>query len=165
LQLGTVSVAGPRIDANAAKIRSLRGACPRAGRRPDPWDRAQARRAKLAADIAALTAAAEAADAADGDPQALPAEIARRDALNQKRGAACARPAAEEGTGRGRKGPYKAKKERRGRPPKPPDGTPPPNRQTNLTDPGSQLMRKSEAPEYRRAYNAPRRWSVPRAAR
>jgi hypothetical protein len=99
-----VSVAGPRIDANAAKIRSLRGACPRAGRRPDPWDWAQARRAKLAADIAALTAAAEAADAADGDPQALPAEIARRDALNQKRDAACARLAAEEGTGRGRKG-------------------------------------------------------------
>ena len=89
LRLGTVSVAGPRIDANAAKIRSWRGACPRAGRRPDPSDRAQALRAtKLAADIAALTAAAEAADAADSDPQALPAEIARRDALNQKRDAA-----------------------------------------------------------------------------
>src|ERR671921_680154 len=69
LKLGTVSIDGTKIDANASKIRSVR------------YDRAQALRAKLAADIAELTAKAEAADAEDGDPQALPAEIARREAL------------------------------------------------------------------------------------
>jgi hypothetical protein len=75
LRLGTVGQAGPdasrgtKIDANASKIRSLRGACPRAGRGPDPWDRAQALRAKLAADIAALTAKAEAADTEEINPQ------------------------------------------------------------------------------------------------
>ncbi len=63
-------IGGTKIDANASKIRSVRGACPRAGHRPDPWDRAQALRQKLAADIAALTAKAEAADATDDDPQA-----------------------------------------------------------------------------------------------
>ena len=150
LKLGTVSIDGTKIDANASKIRSVR------------YDRAQALRAKLAADIAALTAQAEAADAEDSDPQALPREIARREALKAKLDAACARleaeakaraeaerPAYEE-----KKAAYEARKGRRGRPPKPPDGTPPPDRQINLTDPDSQLMRKSKAHEYRQAYNA-----------
>ena len=53
-----------------------------------------------------------------------------------------------------KKAAYDAKKGRRGRPPKPPDETPPPDRQINLTDPDSQLMRKSKAHEYRQAYNA-----------
>src|SRR3954464_9104317 len=66
LRLGTVSIDGTKIDANASKIRSVR------------YDRAQELRARLAADIAALTAQAEAADAADQDPQALPEELARR---------------------------------------------------------------------------------------
>ncbi len=150
LQLGTVSIEGTKIDANASKIRSVR------------YDRAQALRAKLAADIAELTAKAEAADAQDSDPQALPAEIARREALKEKLDAACARlkaearaqaeaerPAYEE-----KKAACDAKKGRCGRPPKPPDETPPPDRQINLPDPDSQLMRKSEAHEYRQAYNA-----------
>ncbi len=150
LKLGTVSIDGTKIDANASKIRSVR------------YDRAQALRAKLAADIAALTAKAEAADAEDNDPRALPAEIARREALKEKLDAACARleaeakaqaeakrPAYEE-----KKAAYEAKTGRRGRLPKPPDETPPPDRQINLTDPDSQLMRKSEAHEFRQAYNA-----------
>jgi hypothetical protein len=66
------------------------------------YDRAQALRAKLAADIAELTAKAELADAEDSDPQALPAEIARREALKAKLDDACARLEAEEGAGRGR---------------------------------------------------------------
>jgi hypothetical protein len=49
---------------------------------------------------------------------------------------------------------YEAKKGRRGRPPKPPDEAPPPTRQSNLTDPDSALMRRSDAHEYRQAYNA-----------
>src|SRR4051794_16901990 len=150
LKLGMVSIDGTKIDANASKIRSVR------------YDRAQVLREKLAADIAELTAKAEAADAEDSDPQALPTEIARREALKAKLDAACARLEAEakaqaeaempeyEET----KAAYDAKKGRRGRPPKPPDGTPPPDRQINLTDPDSQLMRKSKAHEYRQAYNA-----------
>ena len=150
LRLGTVSIDGTKIDANASKIRSVR------------YDRAKALRAKLTADIAALTAQAEAADATDHDPQALPAELARREALKAKLDAACdrleaearaeaeaARPAYEA-----KKAAYDAKKGRRGRPPKPPDDAPPPERQSNLTDPDSALMRRSDAHEYRQAYNA-----------
>ena len=150
LKLGTVSIDGTKIDANASKIRSVR------------YDRATALRTKLAADIAALTAKAEAADAEDSDPQALPAEIARREALKAKLDAACARleaearaqAEAEKPEYEKKKAVYDAKTGRRGRPPKPPEGTPPPERQINLTDPDSQLMRKSQAHEFRQAYNA-----------
>lgn len=150
LRLGTVSIDGTKIDANASKIRSVR------------YDRAQALRDKLAADIAELTAKAAAADAADDDPQALPAEIARRAALKAKLDAACARleaeakaeALAERPQYEEKKAAWEAKKGRRGRPPKPPDERPPPSRQSNLTDPDSQLMRKSKAHEYRQAYNA-----------
>jgi transposase len=150
LRLGTVSIDGTKIDANASKIRSVR------------YDRAQALREKLAADIAELTAKAEAADAEDLDPQALPAEIARREALKAKLDAACTRleaeakaqADAERPAYEAKKAAYEAKKGRRGRPPKPPDETPPPDRQSNLTDPESELMRKSKGHEYRQAYNA-----------
>ena len=126
------------------------------------YDRARAQRAKLAADIAELTARAEAADAQAADPQALPAEIARREALRTKLDAACARleaeareqAAAAQLEYEAKKAAYEARKGRRGRPPKPPDDAPPPERQSNLTDPDSALMRRSEAHEYRQAYNA-----------
>ena len=150
LRLGTVSIDGTKIDADASKIRSVR------------YDRARDLRSKLAADIAQLTAQAEAADAEGHDPQALPAELARREALKAKLDAACerleadaraeaeaARPAYEA-----KKAAYDAKTGRRGRPPIPPDDTPPPERQSNLTDPDSALMRRSDAHEYRQAYNA-----------
>src|SRR5215510_7334876 len=148
LKLGTVSIDGTKI--NASKIRSVR------------YDRAQVLRGKLAADIAALTARAEAADAEDEDPQALPREIARRAALKDKLDAACARLEAEAKARAEAEHPeyakkkaiFEAKRGRRGRPPKPPDETPPPDRQSNLTDPDSALMRKSKAHEYRQAYNA-----------
>jgi hypothetical protein len=62
LKLGTASIDGTKIDANASKIRSLR------------YDRMLELREKLAADIAALTHQADAEDAPD--PQALPRELA-----------------------------------------------------------------------------------------
>jgi transposase len=151
LRLGTVSIDGTKLDANASKIRSVR------------YDRAKALREKLAADIAALTVQAEAADAeVQPDPQALPAEIARREALKAKLDAACVRleeqARAETEAARpeyeAKQAAYDAKKGRRGRPPKPPEGDPPPARQSNLTDPDSALMRRSDAHEYRQAYNA-----------
>src|SRR5262249_10573393 len=65
-----------------------------------------------------------------------------------------ARAAAEHPEYDRKKAVFEAKRGRRGRPPKPPDETPPPDRQSNLTDPDSALMRKSKAHEYRQAYNA-----------
>lgn len=150
LRLGTVAIDGTKIDANASKIRSVR------------YDRARELRTKLAADIAHLTAQAEAADAEGQDPQALPAELARREALKAKLDAACdrleadarAQAKADRPAYETKKAIYDAKKGRRGSKPKPPDDTPPPERQCNLTDPDSALMRRSDAHEYRQAYNA-----------
>jgi hypothetical protein len=79
-------------------------------------------------------------------------------ALKEKLDAACARLEAQAQAERpeyeNKKAAHEAKKGRRGRPPKPPDDAPPADRQTNLTDPDSQLMRKSKAHEYHQAYNA-----------
>ena len=150
LRLGAVSIDGTKIDANASKIRSVR------------YDRAQELRARLAADIATLMAEAEAADSEDRDPQALPAELARRETLKAKLDAACERLEAEaraeaeaaQPVYEAKKAAYAARTGRRGRSPKPPDDTPPRERQINLTDPDSALMRHSDAHEYRQAYNA-----------
>ena len=150
LRLGTVSIDGTKIDANASKLRSVR------------YDRAKQLRAKLADDIAALLAQAEAADAESHDPQPLPEDLARREALRAKLDAACARmqadARAEADAARpayeAKQAVYDSKTGRRGRPPKPPDDEPPPERQSNLTDPDSALMRRSDAHEFRQAYNA-----------
>jgi hypothetical protein len=154
LAVGTVSIDGTKIDASASKIKTVR------------YDRAKALRAKLAIDIAALTAKAEAADTSDEiDPQALPAEIARREVLKAKLDAAVARLEADAKAEynaqlpeyQSKKAAYdeKAKKrQQRGTAPKPPDDLPPSDAQMNLTDPDSKLMRKSNAHEYRQSYNA-----------
>ena len=148
LRLGVVSLDGTKMDANASKIRSVR------------YDRMQELRAKLQADIQALLAAAEAADADDAaDPQALPAEIARREALLAKLDEASARLEAEaraEADAAAADGDEVANDtDGAGEaPPAPADVRPPPERQTNLTDPDSALMRKSQRHEFRQAYNA-----------
>jgi transposase len=150
LKVGVVSIDGTKIDANASKIKSVR------------YDRAMALKEKLKADIAELLAKAEAADAEGDDPQALPAEIARREALLAKLDAACARLEAQAKAEAEAAQPayaekiaeYEQRTGRRGRKPVPPDDEPPPDAQTNLTDPDSALMRKSKAHEYRQAYNA-----------
>lgn len=158
-RVGTVAIDGTKIDANASKHRSVR------------YDRAKALRDQLDADIAALMAQAEAADAEDAaDPQTLPdnvfdgeidSEIDRRQALRDKLDAACrhleceAAAAAEDAREdyEARKAAWQAR-HRRGHPPPAPDPNPPAERQTNLTDPDSALMRKSKRHEYRQSYNA-----------
>lgn len=150
LTLGMVSIDGTKIDANASKSRSVR------------YDRAQELSAKLARDIAEMTAKAEAADASAIDPQALPEELARREALKAKLDAACARLEAEaraeaeaaQAAYDAKKADYDRKTGHRGSAPVPPDPTPPAERQSNLTDPDSSLMRRSDRHEYRQAYNA-----------
>jgi transposase len=89
LHLGTVSIDGTKIDANASKIRSVR------------YDRAQQLRAKLASDIADLTAKAEAADADDADPPgAAGGTGAPEDAKGQAGCRLCAAGSGIEGRGR-----------------------------------------------------------------
>ena len=131
LKVGTVSVDGTKLDANASKIKSVR------------YDRIQALRKKLAADIAELMEQAELADCTDADDGlSLPDEISRREALKAKLDAAAERleEAAAEEHGDNDDG---------GLPPEPA-----PDKQTNLTDPDSSIMRKSARHEYRQAYNA-----------
>ena len=77
LRVGLVSVDGSKFKANASKHRSV------------TYERAGALIARLEGEIAALLGRAEAADAAgEDDPQALPKEIARREALRDKLDAA-----------------------------------------------------------------------------
>ena len=152
LRVGLVSVDGPRFAANASKHRSV------------TYERAGGLIAQLEGEIAALLGRAEAADAAgEEDPQGLPKEIARREALRDKLDAARrrleaqaeARAAAERGAYEAR---LAAREKRRGRAkgkrPKPPAKTPGASEQSNLSDPDSRLMRKSKSHEHRQAYNA-----------
>ena len=152
LKLGTISVDGCKIDANANKHKSVR------------YDRACELREQLRLEIAALMKKAESADASgEADPQALPAEIAHREALKAKLDAACERLEAEA---KARAEAERADYERRkaahetdgrnggGKPPSPPSDKPPPAQQSNLTDPDSRIMRKSRRSEYRQSYNA-----------
>jgi transposase len=124
LKLGMVSIDGTRIDANASKIKSLR------------YDRIESLRAQLEADIADLIKRAEDADVSgESDGLCLPEEITRRQSLKDKLDAAAKR--LEEAAGNDDD-----------------DKPPKPDKQTNLTDPGSAIMRKSTRHEYRQACNA-----------
>lgn len=131
LKVGMVSVDGTKIDANASKIKSLR------------YDRIEVLRAKLETDIGELMARAEAADNTNSDDGlSLPDEIARRQSLKDKLDVAARRleDAAHDDNDDDDpdKGPARPKADK----------------QTNLTDPDSAIMRKSARHEYRQAYNA-----------
>ena len=77
LRVGLVSVDGSKFKANASKHRSV------------TYERAGGLIVQLEGEIAALLSRAEAADVAgEEDPQALPKEIARREALRDKLDAA-----------------------------------------------------------------------------
>jgi len=152
LRVGTVSVDGTKLDANASLHKSVR------------YDRAGQLVTQLQGEIAELLAQAEAADArGEVDPQALPAEIARRDTLRSKLDAArqrleaqAADRAAAEQAGYEAKVAARATRSGRAksRHPKPPSGTPEPDAQSNLTDPDSRVMRKNKRSAYRQSYNA-----------
>ncbi len=119
-----VSIDGTKIDANASRIKSLR------------YDRIQSLRTQLESDIADLIKRAEDADVSgESDGFCLPEEITRRQSLKDKLDAAAKR--LEEAAGNDDD-----------------DEPPKPDKQTNLTDPDSAIMRKSARHEYRQAYNA-----------
>ncbi len=152
LRVGTVSVDGTKVDANANKHKNIR------------YDRAQALRAQLRVEIEELLERAESEDAQEvADSQALPEEMARREELKSKLDEACAelerraKTAADAGQAdHDRK--VASRERRRGRRKgpriKPPREEPEEGRQINLTDGDSALMRKSKRHKYRQAFNA-----------
>ena len=152
VKVGVVSVDGSKFAADASKHRSVR------------YDRAGELIEQLRLEIAALMERAEAADAgASEDPQALPREIARREALCARLDAARrrleaqakARAAAERAAYEAKLAAHAGRKGRaKGKRAKPPDETPRGDEQSNLSDPDSRLMRKSKRHEFRQAYNA-----------
>ncbi len=152
LKVGLVSVDGTKVDANASKHRSVR------------YDRARELVEQLKMDVADLLARAEQADGSGvEDPQALPAEIARREVLRAKLEAAAERLEAQaKARAEAERAEYEAKLaardkrpgRRKGPKPKPPDDTPGNDEQSNLTDPDSRLMCKTSRSEYRQGYNA-----------
>ncbi len=152
LKVGRVSVDGSKFDACASKHRSV--TYERAGELVD----------QLRLEIADLMGRAEAADGSgEEDPQALPEEIARREALRDQLDAARRRLEAQaKARAEAERADYEAKVAARetrkgrakGKHPKAPDETPRPDEQSNLSDPDSRLMRKSKKHEYRQAYNA-----------
>ena len=152
VKVGVVSVDGTKIDANASKHRSVR------------YDRAGELVAQLKLEISELMARAEASDGSgEEDPQALPRELARKEALRDQLAAARTRlEARAKARAAAERADYEAKvaaREQRpgrakGKHPKPPDERPRADEQSNLSDPDSRLMRKSKHHEYRQAYNA-----------
>ena len=128
------------------------------------YDRAGELIEQLRLEIADLMERAEAADTGAGeDAQALPEEIARREALCARLDAARRRlEARAQARAEAERAAYEAKVAARagrrgrakGKRPKPPEGTPRGDEQSNLSDPDSRLMRKSKRHELRQAYNA-----------
>ena len=152
LRVGTVSVDGTKVDANANKRNSIR------------YDRAGELREQLRVEIKGLLDRAERDDADVGsEPQGLPEELKRRETLKAKLDKARAElerraqsRADSEREGYERKVEAREQREgsRKGRPIKAPAEEPRDEEQINLTDADSSLMRKSRRHEYRQAYNA-----------
>jgi hypothetical protein len=146
VKVGTVSVDGTHIKANASKHKSVR------------YDRAGELEQQLKADIEELIEQAEQIDREETeDPNRLPEEIARREKLREKMGEARRRleQKAEEKVRAHEEGEEAQRRENPGKKPKkPPSGTPEDSQQMNLVDPDSSIMRKSRRDGWQQAYNA-----------
>jgi len=152
LKVGTISVDGTKIDANASKYRNIR------------YDRAGQLIEQLEQDIGELLGQAEVADRSEREEgQNLPEELTRREKLKGELAKARERLEKEAKTKAEREQTdYERKLQARdrrqgkakGKKPKPPDDRPRPDKQSNLTDPDSALMRKNKGSEYRQSYNA-----------
>ena len=152
LRVGTVSVDGTKVDANANKRNSIR------------YDRAGELREQLRVEIKGLLDRAERDDADVGsEPQGLPEELKRRETLKAKLDKARAElerraqsRADSEREEYERKVEAREQREgsRKGKPIKAPAEEPRDEEQVNLTDADSSLMRKSRRHEYRQGYNA-----------
>lgn len=155
LKVGTVSIDGTHIRANASKSKNVR------------YDRAQDLEEKLREDIADLTRQAEEADNGElDDGQKLPEEISRRERLLEKMKQAQAdleRRAAKKHEAEEQKYEKKlaecAERKEQGEknvrlPQAPKKKEPDAKDQANLTDADSRLMRKNRRSGYEQSYNA-----------
>ena len=152
LKVGTVSVDGTHIQANASKDKNVR------------YDRAVELEAKLSADIEALMAQAETTDhREEDDGQSLPKRIAHRQKLHKRMQEARKELESRAKAQARQEQPEYEKKvrdrdnrpgSRKGRHIKPPSQTPAPTAQVNLTDADSRLMRKNKRSSYTQSYNA-----------
>jgi len=143
LKVGTVSVDGTHIRANASKHKSVR------------YDRAGELERQLRADVEELLRKAEDQDRQDEvDGQSLPEEIARRERLREKmleaRRRLEERAAAEGRVENSTEGREQDNPKGGGMAGEGPRG----EEQINLTDADSALMRKSKRDGYQQAYNA-----------
>jgi len=152
LKVGTVSVDGTHIAANASKDKNVR------------YDRACELNQQLQQDIKDLLEQAEQTDQRDDDGgQSLPQEIARRQRLREKmqearRGLEQRAKARAEAERVDYEKKVRARDSRQGRSMgkkiKPPKDTPGDREQINLTDSDSRLMRKNKREGYTQSYNA-----------
>ena len=145
LEVGAASVDGARMDGSASKRRSA--TCAGAG---EPIK-------QLQGGIRELPARAEDADAlAPEDAARLPREIARREDLERKLEEARERleREARQRAEAGRSGCERKARNGAGRAPQPPSEEAGPRRQSNLTDPGSALVRENAPAEFRQGYDA-----------
>jgi len=156
LKVGTVSVDGTHVQANASKHKTV------------GYERAGQIEEQLKLDIAALMEKANQADAQNiDDGQTLPESIARREKLRERMAEArrtieaqTKAKAEAEREVHDRK--MAERKERRDNDDPPENGTPRAARapepgakdSVNLTDPDSRLMLKTQGSEFRQAYNA-----------
>ena len=152
LRVGTVSVDGTKLKANASKNKNLR------------YDRAGQLIEQLDLEVRELMEQAESMDRGEEvDGQTLPDELAHRSKLKAR--LEQARKHIEERAKRkaqSGQAEYERKvKEREqrnkpisGRLPKKPDATPEAKTQYNLTDPDSRLMRRNKYSSYEQSYNA-----------
>ena len=151
LKVGTISVDGTRMDANASKYKQV------------SYERAQQLEEQLRKDIEGLLQKAEEVDAEDEDDgQSLPEHIGRRQKLFEKmreaqqklEEKARRRAEREQEVYQERLETWqKRPKGRKGRKPEPPKEIPDPDEKVNLTDSDSNLMRKNLHKEYRQSYN------------
>ncbi|TVQ21057.1 MAG: IS5/IS1182 family transposase [Spirochaetaceae bacterium] len=154
--VGTISVDGFHVKANASKFKNVR------------YDRAKELETQLDLDIAELLSRAAAADDMDDDDETdLPKEIARREVLREKVRKAqkdLERQAREKEHRRQERedrnqdddspdGPGTHSRRKKTRP-NPEDAVPDNDQQVNLVDPDSFLMRKSRRDGWQQAYNA-----------
>jgi len=152
LKVGTVSVDGTKVRANASKHRSVR------------YDRAGELIEQLEAEVRELMGKAERSDQDDGtDGQSLPKELSRCENLKAKLEQARARiEARAKAKAEAERAEYERKVRERdkrkgaakGKRIKEPDPKAKAEAQDNLTDPDSRLMRKSQSSSYEQAYNA-----------
>jgi transposase len=155
-QVGSVSVDGTKIAANASKHAAV------------SYQRAGEMLAQLELEVQELLSRAQAADAQEtpGPGLDLPAELRRREqrvaALQRAREVIAARArqvAAEqqpeyEAKVAARQAQRAAGQKPRGKEPEPPSGEPDAKDQYNFTDPESRIMKAGSGPHFEQAYNA-----------